>query len=260
MAARVSTSLREARAVVVERQPSVALKAPRRWPDSTPPPSLIARRSLDAVAAEIRIRELSVAQRIAKRSIDIVGSLVGLVLLAPVFLVVALLVRVTSRGPAFFVQKRCGLGGRAFDFYKFRTMVADAEARKAELQHLNEMSGPVFKIARDPRITKVGAILRKTSIDELPQLWNVLKGDMSLVGPRPPLPDEVERYNATQAQRLSVVPGITGLWQVSGRSSLPNFDSWLALDIEYAQKQSVRLDLQILLKTLVVVVTAKGAQ
>jgi exopolysaccharide biosynthesis polyprenyl glycosylphosphotransferase len=255
----VSTTLREARVVAVEVQQNVAPARPRRWPDSTPPP-ILGPRSLDEVAAEIELKQLSRAQAAAKRTLDIVGSVIGLVLLAPIFMIVALLVRLTSRGPALFVQERCGLGGRVFKFYKFRTMVADAEARKAELAHLNEMSGPVFKIARDPRITPVGAFLRKSSLDELPQLWNVLKGDMSLVGPRPPLPDEVRQYNACQAQRLSVIPGITGLWQVSGRSSLPSFDNWLALDLEYANRQSLKLDLQILLKTVAVVVLAKGAQ
>lgn len=169
-------------------------------------------------------------------------------------------VKATSRGPVFFVQDRCGLGGRVFRFYKFRTMVVDAEQRKAELEHMNEMKGPVFKIARDPRITKLGAILRKTSLDELPQLWNVVKGDMSLVGPRPPTPDEVERYTARQAQRLGVMPGITGLWQVSGRNNVPDFDKWVALDLEYARRWSLWLDMRILLKTFVVVLFAKGAQ
>lgn len=196
----------------------------------------------------------------AKRSLDIAGSAIGLVLLSPLFVGVGLVVRLSSKGPAFFVQPRVGLKGTVFKFYKFRTMVEDAEGRKAELAHLNEMSGPVFKIRRDPRITRVGALLRKSSLDELPQLWNVLKGDMSLVGPRPPTTEEVERYDARQAQRLSVMPGITGLWQVSGRSSLPNFDTWVELDLEYASKQSMLLDLKILLKTVVVVATAKGAQ
>jgi lipopolysaccharide/colanic/teichoic acid biosynthesis glycosyltransferase len=255
----VSSSIGEARRVRIETQQGVAVRAPRRWPDSTPPPT-ISRRELASVAKDIQVLQRSWVQRGAKRGIDIVGSSIGLVLTLPIFVLVGVLIRLTSKGPAFFTQDRCGLGGRTFRFYKFRTMVADAEARKAELAHLNEMSGPVFKIARDPRITRVGAFLRKSSIDELPQLWNVLKGDMSLVGPRPPLPDEVARYDARQAQRLSVVPGITGLWQVSGRSSLPDFDNWLALDLAYAQRQSLGLDLQILLKTVLVVVTAKGAQ
>ena len=195
-----------------------------------------------------------------KRTVDVVGAAFGLLLLSPLFLVVALAVKLTSRGPALFVQDRCGLGGRVFRFYKFRTMVEDAEERKAELAHLNEMKGPVFKIRRDPRITRLGAILRKTSIDELPQLWNVLLGDMSLVGPRPPTVEEVELYDKRQAQRLSVIPGITGLWQVSGRNALPDFDNWLELDLKYAKAQSFWLDMRILLKTVVVVLLARGAQ
>jgi exopolysaccharide biosynthesis polyprenyl glycosylphosphotransferase len=191
---------------------------------------------------------------------DVAGSFFGLVLLSPLLLIVALFVRLTSKGPVLFVQERCGLHGRLFKFYKFRTMVEDAEERKADLEHLNEMKGPVFKIRRDPRITRVGAILRKTSLDELPQLWNVLRGDMSLVGPRPALPDEVQRYTRRQAQRLSVVPGITGLWQVSGRSLIPDFDRWIDLDLQYARSWSVWLDVRILLKTVVVVFLARGAQ
>jgi exopolysaccharide biosynthesis polyprenyl glycosylphosphotransferase len=213
-------------------------------------------RTLADVAADIAIQPRSRAKRV----IDVVGALVGLVVLAPLFALIALAVRLTSRGPALFVQERCGYGGRLFQFYKFRTMVENAPDRRAELEHLNEMQGPIFKMRRDPRITWLGKILRKTSLDELPQLWNVLAGDMSLVGPRPPMPDEVERYNVRQAQRMSVMPGITGLWQVSGRSSLPSFDRWLELDLEYARKWSLWLDVRILLKTFVVVVLAKGAQ
>lgn len=255
----MSSTIGEARRAYVEPQQNVALSKPRRWPESTSPPTLT-RRPLQVVAQEIALQERSLAARAAKRTIDIAGSLVGLVLLSPLFAIVVVLVRLTSKGPAFFAQERCGLGGRTFRFYKFRTMVEDAEDRRAELQHLNEMRGPVFKIRQDPRITRVGAMLRKSSIDELPQLWNVLKGDMSLVGPRPPLPDEVVQYDSRQAQRLSVIPGITGLWQVTGRSSLPDFDSWLALDLEYARRQSLSLDLKILVKTVGVVLTAKGAQ
>lgn len=242
----------------LETQPSVAVSR-RRWPESTPPPAVL-RRSLDVVSSEIQILKRRWPAWVAKRMLDIVGSVLGLILLSPLLLVVALLIRLTSKGPALFVQDRCGLGARTFRFYKFRTMVADAEKRKAELAHLNEMRGPVFKIACDPRITRLGAFLRKSSIDELPQLWNVLKGDMSLVGPRPPVPDEVMQYSVHQAQRLSVTPGITGLWQVNGRSSLPDFDHWLELDLEYARRQWFGLDLQILLKTVVVVFTARGAQ
>jgi exopolysaccharide biosynthesis polyprenyl glycosylphosphotransferase len=218
------------------------------------------RRPLADVAADVEPVQRALAARVTKRAIDIAGSLIGLAVLAPVLVIVAVIVKLSSRGPALFVQERCGLGGRLFRFYKFRTMVEDAEDRRAELEHLNEMTGPVFKIRRDPRITRVGRMLRKTSLDELPQLWNVLVGDMSLVGPRPPIPEEVERYTAYQAQRLAVVPGITGLWQVTGRSSLPDFDEWLELDLEYQRRWSLWLDVRILLKTVVVVALAKGAQ
>jgi lipopolysaccharide/colanic/teichoic acid biosynthesis glycosyltransferase len=195
----------------------------------------------------------------AKRTIDLVGAITGLVVFGPIFLLLMIAVKATSRGPIFFVQDRCGLGGRVFRFYKFRTMVVGADRMKTVLMAQNEMDGPVFKMKRDPRITKLGAILRKTSLDELPQLWNVVKGDMSLVGPRPPTPDEVERYNARQVQRLGVMPGITGLWQVSGRNNVPDFDKWVALDLEYARRWSLWLDMRILLKTGVEVSRSKNA-
>lgn len=232
------------------------LPPPATWPHATP---TVTRRPLDLVAADIAQVERSYFARIVKRSVDVLLSGIGIVLLAPIFVALAIVVRATSRGPAIFVQKRVGLHGRKFRFYKFRTMVADAERRRAELEHLNEMNGPVFKIKSDPRVTRVGAVLRKYSLDELPQLWNVLKGDMSLVGPRPPLPAEVELYTSRQAQRLSVTPGITGLWQVSGRSSLADFDHWLELDLEYVRKQSLWVDVKILCKTVGVVVGARGA-
>jgi lipopolysaccharide/colanic/teichoic acid biosynthesis glycosyltransferase len=186
--------------------------------------------------------------------------LIGLVAFAPIFLLLVAAVKITSRGPAFFIQERCGFQGRVFRFYKFRTMVVDAEHKKCELEHLNEMKGPVFKIRRDPRITPLGKALRKLSLDELPQLWNVLRGDMSLVGPRPPTPEEVEQYTDRQAQRLSVIPGLTGLWQVSGRNALPDFDKWIDLDLRYVERWSLWLDFKILLKTVVVVLTTRGAQ
>jgi exopolysaccharide biosynthesis polyprenyl glycosylphosphotransferase len=223
-------------------------------------------RSVELVASEwhvvrpIAIQPRSIGARIAKRAIDVAGAIVGLVLAAPIMFAVWLAVRLSSPGPAIFVQERCGLGGRTFRFYKFRTMVADAEDRKAGLVHLNEMKGPVFKMQRDPRCTRLGAVLRKWSLDELPQLWNVLRGEMSLVGPRPPTPDEVERYSAHQLQRLSVVPGITGLWQVSGRNDLPDFNTWIELDLDYARTWSLWLDVRILLQTIVVVILARGAQ
>ena len=229
-------------------------------PQARPVEAPSRRRPLADVTAEIRVQARSRLARGAKRAIDIVGSAAGLVTLAPVFAATALAVKATSHGPIFYVQDRCGLGGRRFRFYKFRTMVVDAEELKADLEHLNEMQGPVFKIASDPRITRLGAVLRKLSIDELPQLWNVLKGDMSLVGPRPPMPCEVEQYTRDHVQRLAVVPGITGLWQVSGRSEIPEFDRWLELDLEYSRTWSLWLDLWILAKTPFVVLTTRGAQ
>jgi exopolysaccharide biosynthesis polyprenyl glycosylphosphotransferase len=220
----------------------------------------VLRRSLREVSAEITILKRSQRSLVLKRFVDVIGSACGLLLLAPLLLLLSGLIKATSRGPAIFVQERCGVGGRVFRFYKFRTMVEDAEDRKAELAHLNEMRGPAFKIRRDPRVTKIGMLLRKSSLDELPQLWNVLRGDMSLVGPRPPLPDEVERYTSRQAQRLAVLPGITGLWQVSGRNALPDFERWIELDLEYSRTWSLWLDIRILVKTIAVVVLARGAQ
>jgi exopolysaccharide biosynthesis polyprenyl glycosylphosphotransferase len=229
-------------------------------PSVVPAPPAPRRRDLGTVIAEIELQPRSQTARTAKRALDVAGGAAGLVLLAPLMLLCALLVKLTSRGPILFVQTRCGLGGAPFKFYKFRTMVEDAEDRKAELEHLNEMRGPVFKIRHDPRTTAVGAVLRKLSLDELPQLWNVLCGDMSLVGPRPPTPDEVEQYSRRQVQRLAVMPGITGLWQVSGRSEIPDFDKWIDLDLEYAQSWSLWLDLRIMLKTVFVVILTRGAQ
>jgi exopolysaccharide biosynthesis polyprenyl glycosylphosphotransferase len=217
------------------------------------------RRAHFIVTSEIREVLRTRAQRLAKRALDICGSVLALVLLSPVFVAVMVAVRCSGRGPVFFVQDRCGLNGRLFRFYKFRTMVVDAEARKAELAHLNEVTGPAFKIRRDPRITRVGRVLRKLSLDELPQLWNVLKSDMSLVGPRPPTPNEVELYTTRQVQRLAVIPGITGLWQVSGRSTIADFDRWIDLDLRYAQTWSIGLDLRILAKTPAAVLRMQGA-
>jgi len=194
----------------------------------------------------------------AKRSLDLTASLAGLLLLVPLFLAVGIGIRVTSRGPVFFVQERVGLRGRRFRMVKFRTMVADAESRLQQVRHLNEADGPVFKVKADPRITPLGRLLRKASIDELPQLWNVLRGDMSLVGPRPPIPAEVEKYERWQRRRLSMRPGITCLWQVSGRSEL-DFDTWMKLDLQYIDNWSLGLDFMILAKTLPAVFSGRGA-
>lgn len=193
-----------------------------------------------------------------KRLLDVVVSLILLLVVAPTIAVLALVIMVDSRGNPFFVQTRVGLGGRPFRFVKLRTMVRDAEARLGQLIALNEAQPPLFKIKRDPRVTRVGAFLRRSSLDELPQLWNVLRGDMSLVGPRPPLPREVAVYTPEQARRLSVVPGLTGLWQVSGRSDI-DFDRAVTLDLAYIDTWSLALDLSLLLRTLLVVVRPRGA-
>ena len=198
------------------------------------------------------------AYRLVKRSLDIVVALLALILLIPLVVVVATAIRLTSPGPILFAQTRCGQEGRPFRLFKFRTMVSDAELIRRELAHLNEMSGPMFKVRMDPRITRVGRVLRKFSIDELPQLVNVLRGEMTLVGPRPSIVAEVEQFTPHQRRRLEVKPGLTCLWQVSGRSDL-GFDEWVALDIEYIDRRSVRLDLQILVRTVPAVLTGRGA-
>lgn len=193
-----------------------------------------------------------------KRAMDVAGAVAMLLIGLPLWLVIALLVKLDSRGPVLFVQERCGLHGRRFKLYKFRTMYSDAEQRRDALVDLNEVSGPVFKIRSDPRVTRVGRLLRKTSIDEFPQFVNVLLGHMSLVGPRPPVPREVEDYEMDHLGRLSMRPGITGLWQVSGRSDIP-FEDWVKLDLEYARRWSLRLDFEVLLATIPAVLSARGA-
>ena len=195
----------------------------------------------------------------AKRAIDVFGSLAGMVLLAPVFLVIALAVKLSSPGPVFFSQVRVGRYGRHFKFYKFRSMYVDAEARKAELLSQNESKdGVIFKMKDDPRITRVGRFLRRTSLDELPQLWNVFIGDMSLVGPRPPVPSEVAEYTLEDRKRLDVIPGITCLWQIKGRSDIP-FNEQVQLDKEYILAPSMWKDIVILLKTIPAILGGKGA-
>lgn len=197
---------------------------------------------------------------ILKRLIDIIGALVGLAFTALIGLVLAPFLLLESRGPLIFCQDRVGVNGRIFKFYKFRSMYADAEERKKDLQNQNEVKGPMFKIENDPRITRVGSFIRKTSIDELPQFWNVLKGDMSLVGTRPPTVDEYEQYNSQQKRRISFRPGITGLWQISGRSDIKDFDEVVRMDLEYIDNWSISLDIKIILKTIVFVFRRSGAR
>ena len=194
-----------------------------------------------------------------KRVLDFTVSLFLILLFLPIFVIAAVLIKLTSRGPVLFVQKRLGLNKRRFSIYKFRTMVPDAEKKMIEIQHLNEVSGPVFKITNDPRVTPIGRFLRKTSIDELPQLFNVLKGEMSLVGPRPlPVRDYEGFSRDWQRRRFSVRPGITCLWQVGGRSSVA-FEKWMELDLQYIDKWSLWLDFQILLRTIPAVLRGSGA-
>lgn len=195
-----------------------------------------------------------------KRLMDIVGSLVGCLISIPIIAVVAIPLKLESPGPLLFKQKRVGKNGRIFQIYKLRSMYADAEKRKTELQSRNEMNGLMFKMADDPRVTKVGRFIRRTSIDELPQFFNVLRGDMSLVGTRPPTLDEYERYESHHKRRLSMKPGITGMWQVSGRSTIEDFEEVVRLDVQYIDNWSLGLDIKLLLQTVVVVFTGHGAE
>jgi len=195
---------------------------------------------------------------LVKKSFDVALSFVLLVLLSPLFLLVAILIKLNSKGPVFFTQERVGFNKRRFKLFKFRTMVDNAEKLREELEEQNEVSGPVFKIKNDPRITPIGKWLRRISMDELPQLINVLKGEMSLVGPRPPIPSEVERYEWKDRRRLSMKPGITCLWQINGRSNIP-FEKWMKLDKEYIDNWSLWLDLKILAKTIPAIIRGSGA-
>jgi exopolysaccharide biosynthesis polyprenyl glycosylphosphotransferase len=196
--------------------------------------------------------------QVLKRAIDLVGATIGLILLSPLFVVIAIMTKLDSRGPVFYRQWRVGKDGKKFLMYKFRSMMKNAEKEIDKLIELNEASGPLFKMKNDPRMTRMGAFLRRTSLDELPQLLNVLAGQMSLVGPRPPLPVEVEDYSEWQKARLTVRQGMTGLWQVSGRSRL-SFDEMVTLDLYYIENWSLWLDIAILLRTIPIVLLAKGA-
>lgn len=206
------------------------------------------------------LKELSLTglNLVIKRTTDVILTLLAAPVLLIICGIIAILVKTDSEGPIIFQQKRVGKNGKIFTAYKFRTMVVDAEERKAELSDLNEADGPIFKIRNDPRITNIGRILRRTSLDELPQFWNVLRGEMSLVGPRPPTPNEVEKYADWHRRRLDVTPGITGLWQVLGRSDT-SFDEMVRLDIYYAENWSPGMDMMILLQTIPVVLSGKGA-
>jgi lipopolysaccharide/colanic/teichoic acid biosynthesis glycosyltransferase len=196
--------------------------------------------------------------RMLKRGIDIIGSLFGLILLSPVFALTALAIKVEDRGPVFFSSDRAGKWGKRFKMYKFRSMILEADQLKEDLLDQNETGGVIFKMKHDPRITRVGRLIRKLSIDELPQLYNVLRGDMSLVGPRPHPPKEVELYTLTDRRRLDATPGLTCFWQVSGRSDI-NFETQVRLDVQYIESQSLLGDLKLLLKTIPAVLTGRGA-
>jgi exopolysaccharide biosynthesis polyprenyl glycosylphosphotransferase len=224
--------------------------------DFLPPPRVVRLDTLTALSfAPIHH---SPAELAVKRTVDVVGATLGLAVAAPVLALAAVAIRLTSAGPVFFRQERCGLNGRRFEILKLRTMVADAEQRLTDLLPLNEMDGPVFKVRDDPRVTPVGRFLRRYSFDELPQLWNVLRGDMSLVGPRPPLPVEVMQYQSAERRRLSMRPGLTCLWQVNGRNEI-GFEDWVRLDLEYIDGWCLSLDAKILLKTLPAVIAGTGA-
>ena len=194
-----------------------------------------------------------------KRFFDICLSSAALVVLSPLLLVIAILIYLEDKGPVIYTQTRIGKDGRAFKLYKFRSMCVDADEKLKDLQKLNERDGPVFKIRDDPRVTKVGKFIRKTCIDELPQLVNIIKGDMSIVGPRPPLPNEVEQYNSYQKQRLLVVPGLTCYWQIQ-KGEETTFDEWVELDLKYIKERSILLDFRLILLTFKVILSGKGAE
>ncbi|HXV20818.1 MAG TPA: sugar transferase, partial [Desulfuromonadales bacterium] len=204
-------------------------------------------------------KSLDAQQLLAKRVLDVVGALVGLLVTGLLLPFIALAIKLNSPGSVFFAQKRVGEGGRIFCCWKFRTMDDGAEKKKRKLLDRNEMSGAIFKIRNDPRVTRVGKFLRRTSLDELPQFWNVLKGEMSLVGTRPPTRSEVRKYQNWHRRRISIKPGLTGMWQVSGRNAIEDFDEIVRLDLYYIDNWSLWLDLKLILKTIKVVLTQRGS-
>src|SRR5579871_6328949 len=241
-------------AVVNTTEPTMALHGVDHGPRNDALRPLPVRESPER--ALFPVKDISYAA--AKRTLDVALSLFGLLVFSWLFGLVALLVKLTSRGPVIFKQTRIGVGGRPFTCYKFRSMCVDAENRRAKLAHLNEVSGPVFKIKKDPRLTRIGKWLRKFSLDELPQLYNVLRGDMSIVGPRPPVPSEVERYTARERGRLAVKPGLTCLWQINGRSNIA-FEHWMELDLLYIDTMSLWGDIKIIVGTIPAVLSCRGA-
>jgi lipopolysaccharide/colanic/teichoic acid biosynthesis glycosyltransferase len=226
-----------------------------RWPELVALPGGTLSRVLPAYEAPA---ETGLYLRFGKRLLDLLGASLGLLLSLPLLLIVALLIKLESRGPVIYKSIRVGRGARPFTFLKLRSMTDGADQQRQKLSHLNEVDGPVFKIAADPRVTRIGRLLRMTSIDEIPQLWNVLRGEMSLVGPRPPIAEEVVQYEPWQLRRLDVAPGITCLWQISGRSRI-GFQEWMRLDLEYIRHRSFQLDLKILIRTIPAVLSREGA-
>ncbi|EEH96849.1 sugar transferase [Clostridium tertium] len=210
------------------------------------------------INVEVEKRDNRLIYNLSKRIIDIIGSLIGLILLSPILIIVGILIKFESKGPIVFTQKRVGKDGKEFDMYKLRSMVVNAEEIKEKLKEQNEMSGPMFKMKDDPRITKVGKFIRKTSIDELPQLVNILKGDMSLVGPRPSLPNEVKEFETWMLKRLNVKPGLTCYWQVMGRNNI-DFEDWMKLDVKYVNERSFWLDIKLIFKTVFVLFGDRNA-
>lgn len=211
------------------------------------------------IATVAQVKQVSSSYLIQKRLIDMIGAVIGLLMLSPLLLLLALIIKLEDKKSSiFFSQERIGLNGQPFRMYKFRSMVSDAEKQLDTLLSQNETTGAMFKMANDPRVTKVGKFIRKTSLDELPQLWNVLKGEMSLVGPRPPLSREVIEYTSYDLQRLSVVPGCTGLWQISGRSNI-GFTEMVELDLLYIKSRTIWMDLMIIIKTFTVLLGSKDA-
>lgn len=215
----------------------------------------------EIAAKEITIeaKDKGIGYYFIKRVIDLTGSLCGIILLSPLFLIVSVLIKLDSKGPVFFIQERVGKDGKIFRMLKFRSMCSDAENKLKDLKAKNEMTGPMFKMRRDPRITKVGRFIRKTSIDELPQLFNILAGDMSLVGPRPNLPREVNEFSAYHRQKLAVKPGLTCYWQVMGRSSL-GFEEWMELDLKYIRERSTLTDIGLIFRTVKVLFGDENAE
>ncbi|MBL4932630.1 sugar transferase [Clostridium paridis] len=214
---------------------------------------------LNNISEDVDSSERRIGYDISKRILDFVCSFIGLVILSPIFIIVAILIKLDSTGPVVFSQLRIGKNGKSFKMYKFRSMVVDAEELKVKLLERNEMSGPMFKMKEDPRITRIGKFIRKTSIDELPQLINILKGEMSLVGPRPSLPKEVEEFEPWMRERLDVKPGLTCYWQVMGRNSI-DFRNWMKLDVKYVKERNFWLDIKLICKTFSVLLGDENAR